>query len=134
LILKYEIPLVPTNVNESENLREETDIESKVGGPVASAFSKLNQVALENTDFDENFNAKGAIVHKRRNITADKKFCCRNCGVSYASKYYSQSKIHEHNCPTTAFLKSNWRPSSYSWLVENGYIFKHENIESIVLE
>jgi hypothetical protein len=58
LILKYQIPLVPTPENESENLREEIDIESKVGGPVASAFSKLNQVALENTDFDENFNAK----------------------------------------------------------------------------
>lgn len=54
--------------------------------------------------------------------------CGRGCSASYASKSYVQAKIHANDCPTMAFLASNWRPSSKSWLVDQGFFVRHDHV------
>ena len=54
--------------------------------------------------------------------------CGTGCGAQYASKNYAQAKIHALDCPTRAFISSDWRPSSKSWLAEHGFFIRSDAV------
>ena len=59
-------------------------------------------------------------------ILPQSRFKCQiGCGVEYATTSYPMARVHALDCPTKAFITSNWRPSSKSVLAQGGFFFRH---------
>ena len=95
-------------------------------------YGIANQQKIEEDENVDVFSPQKVKMSEAKSKKITTSFKCSLCGKSYASKCYEKAKSHKKECPADALLKSKWKPSTKSNMIEKGFMFRYQNVPHVV--